>query len=89
MMKGHPKVPTVEQAFGQVVRMHRTALGISQEELGFRSGLHRTFISQLERGVKSPSLRTQIAIANALETKAEVLVREAERLSREPGPAKS
>lgn len=74
------RVRTVEQAFGRVVQARRSGLGISQEELGFRSGLHRTFISQLERGVKSPSLRTLIAIAGALETKADVLVREAERL---------
>lgn len=82
------KRTTVEQAFGQVVRERRTALGISQEELGFRSGLHRTFISQLERGVKSPSLRTQIALASALETKAEMLVRDAERLTRDVGAGK-
>jgi len=74
------RVRTVEQAFGRVVQARRSELEISQEELGFRSGLHRTFISQLERGVKSPSLRSLIAIARALETKADVLVHEAERL---------
>ena len=74
------RIRTVEQAFGRVIRTRRTSLAVSQEELGFRSGLHRTFISQLERGVKSPSLRTLISIARALETKADVLVREAERL---------
>ena len=72
----------VEKAFGRVVQARRKKLKLSQEELGFRSGLHRTFISQLERGIKSPSLRTLITIAAALDTEADVLVREAERLSR-------
>jgi transcriptional regulator with XRE-family HTH domain len=52
---------------------------LSQEEFGFRSGLHRTFISQIERGLKSPSLRSLTVIAKALETTADTLVREAER----------
>ena len=82
-MTGRRTIPTVEQAFGQVIRRYRVALGISQEELGFRSGLHRTFVSQLERGVKSPSLRTQLAIARALKTHAAGLVRETELLSRD------
>jgi transcriptional regulator with XRE-family HTH domain len=36
----------------------RKARGIFQEELAEESGYHRTYISQLERGLKSPSLRT-------------------------------
>ena len=70
----------LEQAFGKVVQTRRNAKGISQEELGFQSGLHRTFVSQLERGLKSPSLRTLFAIAKALDSKPDSLVREAERL---------
>ena len=74
------KSRTLEEAFGRVVQARRNAKGISQEELGFQSGLHRTFVSQLERGLKSPSLRTLFAIAKALDTKPDTLVRDAERL---------
>lgn len=40
--------------------------GLSQEQLGFESGYHRTYISLLERGLKSPSLRTIYDLSNAL-----------------------
>jgi transcriptional regulator with XRE-family HTH domain len=75
---------TIERAFGLVVQARRARLKVSQEELGYRSGLHRTFVSQIERGLKSPSLRTLFAIARALDTEAETLVREAKRLARHP-----
>lgn len=42
-------------------------LGISQEELAFRSGLHRTYISDVERGFRNVSLENIQNIANALE----------------------
>lgn len=50
------KNPSIEAAFGQVVRSARESIGISQEALADRASLHRTFVSQIERGVKSPSL---------------------------------
>jgi transcriptional regulator with XRE-family HTH domain len=40
--------------------------GISQEELGFRASLHRTEISQLERGVRLPKIDTLVKLAGAL-----------------------
>lgn len=48
--------------------------GISQEELGDRADLHRTYISDIERGFRNPTLKTMIAIANALETPLEKFV---------------
>ena len=75
-----PEITSIEQAFGRVVQTRRKLLGLSQEELGFRSGLHRTFVSQIERGVKSPSLRTLQTLANSLGTQAAALVQEAERM---------
>ena len=72
----------LEQAFGRAVRARRKQLGLSQEELGFRSDLHRTFVSQIERGVKSPSLRTLQALASALDMRAAALVQAAERMAR-------
>jgi len=45
-------------SFGLVLRQLRQNSGLSQEQLGFESGYHRTYISMLERGKKSPSLQT-------------------------------
>jgi len=56
-----------EQAFAVVLKKLRREKGLSQEELGFRADLHRTYISQLERGLKSPSLKTLRKIASVLE----------------------
>jgi transcriptional regulator with XRE-family HTH domain len=55
-----------EKAFGQALRRLRTALQLSQEQLGFESGFDRTYISLLERGVQSPTLRTMFQICGAL-----------------------
>jgi len=48
----------VSKAFGEVLRELRLERGLSQERLALEMGLHRTYVSQLERGVKSPTLRT-------------------------------
>ena len=49
---------TVEKAFGRILRAIRRERGLTQEQLGFESGYHRTYISLLERGKKNPSLNT-------------------------------
>lgn len=77
-MASQPRVPALETAFGAALRGRREALGLSQEELGFRSEVHRTYISELERGLKSPSLGTVQRLAVALETTASALIRDAE-----------
>jgi transcriptional regulator with XRE-family HTH domain len=59
---------SIEKLFGEVLKQLRSDKGLSQEELGFESGCHRTYISMLERGKKSPSLKTIFQIAKALET---------------------
>ena len=53
-------------AFGKLVRQRRNALNISQEELGYRSGLDRTYISGIERGTRNPTLTALMAIAKGL-----------------------
>ncbi len=64
----------VEKAFGDALRQLRTRRGLSQEDLGFKSGYHRTYISLLERGLKSPSLQTVFRLADALGAKPAELV---------------
>jgi transcriptional regulator with XRE-family HTH domain len=57
---------SVDELFGQVLREIRRERGLSQEDLAFESGYHRTYISLLERGKKSPSLKTIFQLAKAL-----------------------
>lgn len=52
--------------FGQSVQKHRKNLGISQEELASRSGLHRTYIGMIERAEKNITLRNIEKIAKSL-----------------------
>ncbi len=56
----------IDRKFGQVLKKLRMEQGISQEEFALNIGLHRTYISQLERGLKSPSLRTIAKICDEL-----------------------
>ena len=58
---------SIEELFGKVLQRLRKDKGLSQEELGFESGYHRTYISLLERGKKSPSLKTIFQLANTLD----------------------
>ena len=53
--------------FGKRVRDLRKEIGISQEELAFRSGLHRTYIGMIERAERNITLSNIEKIANALE----------------------
>jgi transcriptional regulator with XRE-family HTH domain len=62
------------QLLGVRVREHRQALGLSQEALGDVSGLHWTFIGQVERGQRNISLHNLLRLAQALEVDAGVLV---------------
>ena len=54
------------KAFGLALRSIRQERGLSQESLGFESGYHRTYVSLLERGQKSPSLQTIFKLSKAL-----------------------
>ncbi len=54
--------------FGKQVREIRNKMNISQEELGFRTGLDRTYISGIERGMRNPSLENIGRLSKALKT---------------------
>ena len=53
--------------FGAVVRARRKELGLSQEGLALRSGLHRTYIADIERGSRNISLRSIETVIKALD----------------------
>jgi len=52
--------------FAANMREQRLKAGMSQEDLGFASGLHRTEISLLERAGREPRLNTIVRVAYAL-----------------------
>lgn len=52
--------------FGQKVREDRARLGLSQEELATRAGVHRTYIGMIERAEKNITLENIEKIAKAL-----------------------
>jgi transcriptional regulator with XRE-family HTH domain len=57
----------IKQRFGKAVRRRRREMDLSQEQLAEHAGLHRTYISNLERGELNPSLETIERITNALD----------------------
>jgi len=52
--------------FGQKVREERAKLGFSQEELGLKAGVHRTYIGMIERAEKNITLINIEKISKAL-----------------------
>ena len=59
--------PALLKAFAAEPKARRAARGFNQEELGFASGLNRTFIAKLETGTSSPSLTSLVLLCNGLE----------------------
>jgi transcriptional regulator with XRE-family HTH domain len=55
--------------FGEQLKNFRKERGISQEELAFRAGLDRTYISGLECGKRNPTLKILVKLAVSLNMK--------------------
>ncbi|MDE1480420.1 helix-turn-helix transcriptional regulator [Xenorhabdus bovienii] len=64
------------KSFGLRVKKIRTEKKISQEDLAELSGLHRTYISSLERGVRNPTLTTLISVSKGLNIEINELLQE-------------
>lgn len=54
------------ESVGKAIRRLREAMGISQEELAHRAGLHRTYVGGVERGERNLGVENLIRIARAL-----------------------
>ena len=61
--------------FGENVKLFRTKIGLSQEELAVLASLHRTYIGSVERGEWNISLENIIKIADALSIHPEQLLK--------------
>jgi len=64
--------------FGQVVRRHRRALDLSQQQLGERCGLTQEYISGIERGKRNPTIQSIWTLSEGLEASAGELLLETE-----------
>lgn len=63
-----------QQKLGKKIRELRHEAGLSQEKLGEITGLDRTYISGIERGVRNPSIRNIEKLAKALKARMSDLV---------------
>lgn len=70
----------INKALGRVLVKYRIIAKISQEELADRAGIHRTYVSQIERGLKSPTLSVLFEISKSLNIKASGLIAEIEQI---------
>lgn len=61
-----PPLSTATATFGRRVRERRHALGLSQEALAERCGVHWTFLGQVERGQRNLSLHNILKICRGL-----------------------
>lgn len=73
---------TFRRSLGRTVQLRRQDLGMTQDELAFRSELHRTYISDVERGTWNVSLDTLLQLSKGLSISLSTLFSEAERRAR-------
>ncbi len=64
----------LNSSVGACLREARKAVNLTQEELAFRAGLDRTYISLLERGMKNPTLTVFLHLCQVLDQKPDVLM---------------
>jgi len=67
------------EAFGKVLREQREARGLSQEALALSASVDRTFVSQIERAIRQPTLTTLWKLARALDIQPSTLIMRVER----------
>jgi transcriptional regulator with XRE-family HTH domain len=71
------------QVLGDAIRARRGEIdGLSQEGLADLAGMHRTYVSEIERGLRNPSYRNLVKLAVGLDVPLSELVARAERIER-------
>ncbi len=78
-MKPYPDADEIYKNIGRRIREERIKRSWTQEFLAERAGLHLSFVGQVERGLKKPSLRTLKILALVFEIKAGELLDESSR----------
>jgi transcriptional regulator with XRE-family HTH domain len=58
---------STERLFGKRVRERRLALGLTQQELADRAGLHRSYVGEIELGRRNITIKNVVKIAKALQ----------------------
>jgi XRE family transcriptional regulator, regulator of sulfur utilization len=74
------RIDPVALAFGRVLREQRDASGLSQEAMAEKADVDRTFISQIERGIRRATLTTLCKLCGALDVAPSTLVARMEKL---------
>jgi len=69
----------IRERFGFAVKMRREELGLTQEDLADKAGIHRTYLSDIERGSRNVGMINLERIAAALVMSLSDLFRLAER----------
>ena len=69
----------IQRVFGLAVRRRRERLGLSQEAFAERAGVHRTYVSAIERGKVQVSIGIAYQLARALGVSASALWADVER----------
>lgn len=69
----------VTRAFGDTIRDLRKKKGLSQEDLCHLAEISRSFLSEIERGVKQPTISTLFVLAENLGVKAATIVSKVEK----------
>jgi transcriptional regulator with XRE-family HTH domain len=72
--------PDARRALGAAVRARRDELGLTQEALALRSGLHQRWISNVETGKRNPSYESLRRLAAALDIETAELIARAQAL---------
>jgi transcriptional regulator with XRE-family HTH domain len=76
------RVEQISTIFGQVLREQRISRDLSQEELALAADVDRTFVSQMERGIRQPTITTLMKLAGALGIQPSTLIVRMEKLLR-------
>lgn len=67
MEKNSPEGKTLQQQFGSTIRTVRTQLGITQQELADRADMQRTYLADVERGMRNLALTNITRLTKALD----------------------
>jgi transcriptional regulator with XRE-family HTH domain len=73
------KKPDIRERFGFAVKVRREELGLTQEDLADRANIHRTYLSDIERGTRNLSLVNIERMAEALSVSMSELFRLVEK----------